>query len=69
MVKSKAKVVRAYTKKNRAEQVGTLVTVRMQPDDLKLLDLWIEANDSTIGRPEAVRRILRLAAMRDSTCL
>jgi len=38
--------------------------VRLQPDDLELLDLWIKANDEQTTRPEAMRRILRLVAMR-----
>lgn len=38
--------------------------VRLQPTDLELLDIWIKANDPDIGRPEALRRILRLVAMR-----
>ena len=43
---------------------GTPVMVRLQPDDLELLDLWIKANDEQTTRPEAMRRILRLVAMR-----
>jgi hypothetical protein len=43
---------------------GTQVVVRLQPDDLELLDLWIEANVPDASRPEAMRRILRLVAMR-----
>lgn len=43
---------------------GEPVTVRLQPDDLELLDLWIAANDDTVTRPEAMRRILRQVAMR-----
>jgi len=38
--------------------------VRIEPDDLELLDLWIKANDPELSRPEAMRRILRLVAMR-----
>lgn len=55
------------TKKRRGPEptgVGTLVGVRLQPDDLELLDLWIAANDDTVTRPEAMRRILRQVAMR-----
>jgi hypothetical protein len=44
--------------------IGTMVGVRLQPDDLELLDLWIAANDPELGRPEAVRRIIRSVAMR-----
>lgn len=41
---------------------GQPVGVRLQPDDLELLDLWIEANCPGTSRPEAMRRILRLVA-------
>jgi hypothetical protein len=40
---------------------STSVGVRLPPKDLELLDLWIAENDPTIGRPEAIRRILRQA--------
>lgn len=43
---------------------GVLVGVRLQPDDLELLDLWISETDPDASRPEALRRILRLVAMR-----
>jgi hypothetical protein len=43
---------------------GIPIQVRLQPDDLELLDLWIAANAPETSRPEAVRRILRLVAMR-----
>jgi len=43
---------------------GTPIQVRLQPDDLELLDLWIAANEPGTSRPEAMRRILRLVAMR-----
>jgi len=38
--------------------------VRFQPDDLELLDLWINANDPDLSRPEAIRRIVRMVAVR-----
>jgi hypothetical protein len=44
---------------------GVLVGVRLQPDDLELLDLWIAANEPGASRPEAMRRILRLVAVVD----
>jgi hypothetical protein len=50
----------------RPGQSGALVGVRLQPDDLELLDLWIKANDPTLSRPEAMRRILRMFAVRVS---
>jgi hypothetical protein len=43
---------------------GTLVGVRLQPDDLELLDLWIAGNGHGITRPEALRRILKMVAVR-----
>lgn len=43
---------------------STNVGVRLPPEDLELLDLWIKANDPAASRPEALRRILRMMAMR-----
>jgi hypothetical protein len=43
---------------------GQQVVVRLQPDDLELLDVWIAANEPHTSRPEALRRILRLVAIR-----
>lgn len=43
---------------------GQMIGVRLQADDLELLDLWIKANDATLSRPEALRRILRMVAVR-----
>ena len=43
---------------------GQLIGVRLQPDDLDLLDLWIQATEPGLSRPEALRRILRMVAMR-----
>lgn len=48
----------------RPGQSGLSINVRLQPDDLELLDLWIAANEPGTSRPEAMRRILRLVAMR-----
>jgi hypothetical protein len=45
------------------EQSGHLIGVRLQPADLELLDLWMAANGE-MSRPEAMRKILRLVAMR-----
>jgi hypothetical protein len=50
--------------KRRPGQSGALVGVRLQPDDLELLDLWIGANGAELSRPEAMRRILRMVAVR-----
>jgi hypothetical protein len=45
--------------------IGQMIGVRLQPDELELLDRWILANGE-MSRPEALRRILRLVAMRMS---
>lgn len=37
---------------------GTPVLVRLQPDQLALLERWIAANGVKISRPEAVRRLM-----------
>lgn len=43
-----------------ATGIGTMIGVRMQPDQLKELDGWIAAQDDPKpSRPEAVRRILK----------
>jgi len=55
-----ASSIRVYTKKNRAAQAGTMVGVRLQPDQLTQLDAWIAAHpDPKPSRPEAVRMILK----------
>lgn len=38
--------------------------VKMPPEDLEALDLWIAANACGESRPEGLRRILRLVALR-----
>jgi hypothetical protein len=48
----------------RPGQSGQLIGVRLQPDDIEFLDRWIKANGPEMSRPEAIRRILRLVAMR-----
>lgn len=55
---------RDNTKRKRPGQAGTLIGVRLQPDALEALDLWIAANAPDASRPEGLRRILRLVAMR-----
>ena len=39
---------------------GTLVGVRLQPDDLSELDDWISEQDESFTRPEAIRRLIEL---------
>jgi hypothetical protein len=55
-----AKSIRVYTKKQRAEAPGTMVGVRLQPDQLAALDAWIEHQPDSLSRPEAVRRLIEL---------
>jgi hypothetical protein len=43
---------------------GLPIQVRLQPDDLELLDLWISVNAPGVTRSEGLRRIMRLVAMR-----
>jgi metal-responsive CopG/Arc/MetJ family transcriptional regulator len=40
---------------------GTLVGVRIQPDQLKALDAWITKQREHRSRPEAIREILERA--------
>lgn len=40
---------------------GTLVGVRLLPDQLKRLDDWIEEDGARFSRPEAIRRLLETA--------
>ena len=51
-------------KKGRPAVGSTGVLVKLPPDDLELLDLWIKATAPDASRPEAMRRILRMVAMR-----
>jgi len=37
---------------------GTLIGVRLQPDQLKALDGWISKQDEPLTRPEAMRAML-----------
>ena len=54
-----AKSIRVYTKTKRAESPGTMVGVRLQPDQLAALDKWIEGQEEPRpSRPEAIRKIL-----------
>jgi len=54
----------ANRKRGRPPVGSTNIGVRLPPDDLELLDLWIAENGSGLSRPEAMRRILRLVAIR-----
>ena len=49
---------RDNTRRKRAEQTGTLVGVRLQPDQLAAVDRWAASEDDAPSRPEAVRRLV-----------
>lgn len=57
-----AKSIRVYTKTKRPEAPGTMVGVRLQPDQLAALDAWIEGQEEPRpSRPEAIRKLLERA--------
>jgi hypothetical protein len=39
---------------------GTLIGVRMQPDELALVDSWIIDDGRRLTRPEAIRRLIAI---------
>jgi len=43
-----------------ATGVGTMIGVRLQPDQLTALDAWINHQPDTLSRPEAVRRLMEI---------
>jgi len=51
------------TKKRRGPPptgIGTLIGVRMQPNELTALDAWISSHDAKLTRPQAIRRLVEL---------
>jgi hypothetical protein len=38
---------------------GILIGVRIEPDDLELLDAWRNEQSDKPGRPEAIRRLVQ----------
>jgi hypothetical protein len=44
----------------RSAVKGTLIGVRMQPDELELLDAWVDKQKDAYTRPEAIRRLVEL---------
>jgi len=40
---------------------GTLIGVRIQPDDLAVLDSWITGDGRGLTRPQAIRRLIEQA--------
>ena len=41
--------------------VGTPILVRLQPPDLAAIDEWASEQDDPPSRPEAIRRMIKLA--------
>lgn len=57
-----AKSIRVYTKSKRADAPGTMVGVRLQPEQLGALDAWIEGQEEPRpSRPEAIRLLIDVA--------
>ena len=52
---------RSYVRRNRPDQAGFLVGVRLQPDELDALDYWRAARPAGMSRPEAMRALVALA--------
>jgi hypothetical protein len=44
----------------RSAAKGTLIGVRMQADELKALDAWVDKQKDAYTRPEAIRRLVEL---------
>ena len=55
-----AKSISVNAKRGRPKTTGTgtVVGVRMLPDQLASLDAWIKHQPGELSRPEAVRRLL-----------
>ncbi|MDB5446168.1 MAG: hypothetical protein JWQ97_1485 [Phenylobacterium sp.] len=54
-----ASSIRDNTKRRRAQQTGTLVGVRLQPEGLAALDAFIaHAPEEAYTRPEAIRALM-----------
>lgn len=53
--------VNMTTSKKRPTTIGELVGVRVQPEMAKALDDWRRKQDDLPGRPEAIRRLVRMA--------
>jgi hypothetical protein len=43
----------------RSPEKGTLIGVRLQPDDLAAVDAWRDKQDDAPTRPEAIRALVR----------
>jgi hypothetical protein len=55
---------RSYVRRNRPDQAGLLVGVRLQPPELADLDAWRASRPGDMSRPEAMRAIMALALSR-----
>lgn len=42
----------------RSATKGTLIGVRLQPSQLKALDAWIDKQNASLTRPEAIRAMM-----------
>jgi hypothetical protein len=62
-----AKSIRVYTKKQRAQAPGTMVGVRLQPDQLAAVDAWARKQKDQPSRPEAIRRLVNNGLEAEST--
>jgi hypothetical protein len=51
------------TKRKRAPVTGTPVLVRLQPDQLGVLDAWIAKQPKPVSRPEAIRAMVAAALL------
>ena len=49
---------RDNTKRKRAQQTGTLIGVRLQPEGLAALDQFIAQSPQETTRPEAIRALM-----------
>jgi hypothetical protein len=63
-----ASSIRDNTNRRRAQQTGTLVGVRLQPDGLAALDAFIaQSAEPGSSRPEAIRTLMDEALKAKST--
>jgi hypothetical protein len=46
--------------RKRSAKTGTLVGVRLQPEQIKAIDAWAAKRKPPVTRPEAIRGILEL---------
>jgi len=60
-VMSKARLSDNKKKMGRpATGIGTMIGVRIRPDQLAALDSWIKHQPDELSRPEAVRRLMEI---------